>query len=169
MHANDDRQRISAILQKLPLFAGLYAEEYNTIRGICTSCQFPKGHQIFAEGDSSLCMYVLLSGKVEVFTQTQGVLHVLGNGEVFGEIGLISQKRRSACARCQDDATLLRIDRDDFNLLLGKQPRISSVLMRNITVGLANHILRMNRHEVTDYIPNISKPSQTPAAINRRG
>jgi CRP-like cAMP-binding protein len=171
MYANDDRQRISGILRKLPLFEGLYNDEYDTIRAICTPCQFPDGHLIFSEGDGSPCMYVVLAGKVEISTKASGSLHVLATGDIFGEIGLISQKRRSANARCLGETTLLRIDRDDFNLLLGKQPRISSVLMRNITVNLSNHILRMNRSEVTDYIPrgSANKKTSGPTVVNRRG
>jgi CRP-like cAMP-binding protein len=117
-------------------------------------CHFPNKHVIFNEGDGSPCLYVLLSGKVSLQTKIKGLIYTLYPGDVFGEIGLISQIKRSATATCEVDSSLLRIESDKFNLILGKFPRISSIIMRNITIGLSNHISRMNKHEIVDYIPN---------------
>jgi CRP-like cAMP-binding protein len=154
--SRDDQRRITAILQKLPLFSGLYNNELTYIRSICIPCHFPQGHTIFEEGDGSPCMYVLLSGHVDLLTQTQGRIYTLHPGEVFGEIGLVSQNKRTASAQARDDCVLLRINRDDFNLMLGKHPRVSSIILRNITMGLANHIVRMNKNAITEYLPEAS-------------
>jgi CRP-like cAMP-binding protein len=152
--ASDEQHRVTAILKKLPLFNGLYNDELTYIRSVCIPCHFPENQTLFTEGDASPCLYVLLSGQVELRTRAYGPIYTLHSGEVFGEIGLISQKKRTATAIAKTDCTLLRVNRDEFNLMLGKHPRISSILMRNITLGLADHIVRMNRHAITDYIPN---------------
>ena len=64
-------------------------------------------------------------------------------GEMFGEIGMITQNLRSATAQASSDCAVLEISNSDYKILLGKHPRISSI-MRCIAESLANHIVRMN-------------------------
>ena len=48
---------------------------------------------------------------------------------------------------------LLQINGDVFQELLAREPRISFMIMRNITLNLANHIARMNKGDMLDFIP----------------
>ena len=144
---------ISAILQKLPVFTGLSADEYAHIQKICRSARVEDGETLFVEGDSSPCMYVLLSGDIQLRTHNHGPIHALKPGELFGEIGLISQQNRTATAIARAPSILLQIDGDVFQDLLAREPRISFFIMRNITLNLANHIARMNKGDMMDFIP----------------
>lgn len=40
-----------------------------------------------------------------------------------------------------------------FNTLLGTHPRISALMMKNITSSLSQHIIRMNQSEL-EYLPS---------------
>ncbi|NOX75816.1 MAG: cyclic nucleotide-binding domain-containing protein [Gammaproteobacteria bacterium] len=144
---------ISAILQKLPVFAGLNLDEYEHIRQICIPSQHNDGETVFVEGDSSPCMYVLLSGEVQLRAHNLGVIHTLQPGELFGEIGLVSQKPRTATAVVCAPSVLLQINDDAFQTLLNQHPRISFTIMRNITINMANHLERMNHSDTLDYLP----------------
>lgn len=144
---------ISAILRKLPVFAGLSADEYAHIQKICRPARVEDGETLFVEGDSSPCMYVLLSGDIQLRTHNQGPIHSLKPGELFGEIGLISQQDRTATAIARAPSLLLQINGDVFQELLAREPRISFFIMRNITLNLANHIARMNKGDMLDFIP----------------
>jgi CRP-like cAMP-binding protein len=144
---------IAAILQKLPVFSGLSASEYAHIQKICQPARVADGETLFVEGDSSPCMYVLLSGDIQLRTHNQGPIHTLTPGELFGEIGLISQQNRTATAIARAPSVLLQIDGDVFKELLTREPRISFIIMRNITLNLANHIARMNKGDMLDFIP----------------
>jgi CRP-like cAMP-binding protein len=148
-----DKLTISGILKKLPVFAGLYPEEYEHIRDICIPANFPADQVVFHEGDGSPCMYVLLAGDIELETKGLGTIYHLKPGDIFGEIGLISQKKRTATATTRSASTLLKINGDALQLLLGREPRISYAIMRNITLNLSQHIIRMNNTGVLDYIP----------------
>ncbi len=63
--------------------------------------EFPKGTVLFREGEPGKEMFVLQAGRV-VITKTvrdeQKMLAVLGPGEFFGEMALISNKPRNATA-----------------------------------------------------------------------
>lgn len=148
-----DNYNIAAILQKLPVFAGLSPNEYAHIQKICRPSRINDGETLFVEGDSSPCMYVLLSGDIQLRTHDQGPIHSLVPGELFGEIGLISQQKRTATAIARSASVLLQIDGNVFQELLVREPRISFTIMRNITLNLANHITRMNKGDTLDFIP----------------
>ncbi len=147
-----ENDNISAILQKLPVFAGLTADEYSHIQKICQPARFEDGETLFVEGDSSPCMYVLLSGDVQLRTHNQGPIHSLNPGELFGEIGFISQQNRTATAIARAPAVLLQINHDVFQNLVLREPRISFTIMRNIIMNLSNHIARMNEGDVLNFI-----------------
>lgn len=139
---------ITAILQKLPVFAGLSADEYSHIQKICQPARFADGETLFVEGDPSPCMYVLLSGDIQLRTHTQGPIHALNPGELFGEIGFICQQNRSATAISRAASVLLQINYNAFQNLVMREPRISFTIMRNIIMNLSNHITRMNKGEM---------------------
>ena len=149
----EDKSKIFSILQKLPVFAGLYPDEYEHIRNICISTTVADGETVFVEGDGSPCMYVLLSGAIQLRTTDQGLIHTLKPGELFGEIGFISQQKRTATAIASAPSAILKISSDAFQLLLGRQPRICFIIMRNITLNLSSHIVRMNKTDSLDYLP----------------
>jgi len=147
-----ENDNISAILQKLPVFSGLTEDEYGHIQKICQPARFDDGETLFVEGDSSPCMYVLLSGDVQLRTHDQGPIHSLNPGELFGEIGFISQQNRTATAIARARVVLLQINYDVFQNLVLREPRISFTIMRNIIMNLSNHITRMNKGDVLDFI-----------------
>ena len=56
---------------------------------------FKEGETIFAAGDASDCAYLIVVGSVRVHLP-HGIVKVLGRGEIFGEMGLIDSRPRSA-------------------------------------------------------------------------
>jgi CRP-like cAMP-binding protein len=147
-----DRSKISSILQKLPIFVGLSPEEFEHINKICIPVTIPGDETIFMEGEDSTCMYALLFGTIQLRTQSKGIIHTVKPGEVFGEIGFISQQKRTASAVADGTSILLKIDTQAFQTLLDKYPRISFIIMRNITLGLADHINRMNKANSLEFL-----------------
>lgn len=145
--------RISMILQKLPIFAGLSADDYEHIRKICVPVRLEDGEELFVEGDDSPSMFVLLSGTIQLRTQLQGKIHTLQPGEILGEIGMIAQQNRTATAIASAPSVLLQIDDKAFEDLLNRAPKICFTIMRNVTRNLADHIVRMtNTNHDGEYV-----------------
>lgn len=138
------KRKIIALLKKISLFAGLYDEEFIPLCDICSGQMIKQGDYFFKEGDHSRSMFVLLSGNVTLSTKKKSSIYKLIPGEMFGEMGMITQNLRSASAQASTDCTVLEISNADYNMLLGKHPRISSIIMRHIAESLAKHIVRMN-------------------------
>jgi CRP/FNR family transcriptional regulator, cyclic AMP receptor protein len=86
----------------------------------------PAGTTIFREGDPGGIMYVIRSGKVELWVYDEDrkrvVLANFEEGDFFGELSLLDQEPRSATATTLTDTEVLIIDRTDLQLLFKQKP-----------------------------------------------
>lgn len=86
---------------------------------------FRHGEIIFREGEDSDFAYIIESGSVEIFKRMQKgtvLLSTLGPGEIFGEMGLISEQPRSASAAADGIVVLKKLSRQGFGSTLANQP-----------------------------------------------
>lgn len=148
-----DNQRIIRALKKIPLWSGLTDNELKAVYQRCKPVQSGEDEVIFKEGTASHDLFILLSGKVDIITLKKGVIHTIDVNETFGEIGLITQNTRSATALSTEKSNMLKMNHLEFNTLLGTHPRISAIMMKNITSALSQHIIRMNQSEL-EYLPS---------------
>ena len=73
---------------------------------------YPANTLLFAQGDPGDCMFVVRSGRVEIFQERpQGrvVIGTVGQGELFGEMALIDGEPRMASARTISDCELMLV------------------------------------------------------------
>src|SRR4051794_10042844 len=75
------------------------------------------GEVIVRQGDSGDCLYVARSGAVEV-TSDRRRITLLGDGNSFGEVAVLSQAKRSATVRALEPTDLLVLQRDTFEAVL---------------------------------------------------
>ncbi len=107
-----------------------------------------KGEAIIDEGTQGTCAYIIESGKVEVSRmqhETKVVLTVLGEKEVFGEMGLIEDKPRSATVTTLEDTVVRVISRESFNSLFEKNRKVILSIVKALFVRLraASNIIAM--------------------------
>ena len=99
----------------------------------------PAGTELFREGDPGKTMYVIRSGKVNIWkriSENDITLAVLGPGEFFGEMALLESLPRSAGATVVDDAMLIELGQDAFETLVRKNGEIAVRLMRRLSSRL---------------------------------
>lgn len=149
----DNSKNIVHSLGKIPVLYGLDDDELKVVLSICKAETFNKDMTLFYQGAPSHDMYILLSGQIEIVTEQHGCICTLSSCDLFGEIGLITQQTRSASAITLTACKLLKINHVQFNLLTGTHPRISAILMKNISTNLASHVLRMNNALALEHIP----------------
>lgn len=90
---------------------------------------FALGDILMHEGETGTCLFVIVSGLVEVTVDGQ-FLSIAGPGETLGEMSLIDDGPRSASAIAIAPTHTLRVDRAAFDKLLGKEATLGRFLMR---------------------------------------
>ena len=87
--------------------------------------KFNKGEVVFHEGNSSGDAYIISLGSIEILENTasgQKVLGILGENEIFGEMGLIDGQPRSATARAREDSVVCVLTPKTFDNMVQENP-----------------------------------------------
>lgn len=89
---------------------------------------FADGETVVRQGDEGHCMFVVLSGNLEVLHQQNGKevpLAVLGTGDIFGEMALFEREARSATVRASGEARVLTLDKRTLLRRVAEDPLIA--------------------------------------------
>jgi CRP-like cAMP-binding protein len=95
---------------------------------------------IFSEGDPADAVYVILSGEVELALRGQS-LGTESEGSLIGEMALLDSASRNATAVARTRVKLARLDRAQFQKMIGENAEFS---FRAMTV-LANRLRAVDR------------------------
>ncbi len=91
-----------------------------------------EGGLIVRQGDDGKAAYLIQSGVVRVYTESAGKkteLAKLYPGDIFGEMTLVSEDKRSASVEAVEKTTLIVIERDVFEKKLeNSDPTIRAML-----------------------------------------
>jgi CRP-like cAMP-binding protein len=89
---------------------------------------FRAGESIFDEGQTGDCMFVVLSGSVEI-RKGDRVLERLEKDGVFGEMALIDHSPRSASAIAVSDCSVAALPEKRFTFLVQQTPYFALEVM----------------------------------------
>ena len=108
----------TTVLKSVPMFAAFREDQLQTLASMVTRRSAPRGTIVMAEGDRVDCLYVVLAGRLKVMMgEADGkevILSILGQGEIFGEMGLIDDGLRSASVVAIEPCELLSVTKRDF-------------------------------------------------------
>ncbi len=114
------------LLATVPLFKLLNDDERADLEGVLESRTFARDDKVFSLGEPGDSMYIVGTGRVELFvkdnTGAKIILTVCDAGQIFGELSLFDGGARTASAVCIEDSTLLVLDRDDLLTFLRRHP-----------------------------------------------
>ena len=119
---------IEAALTRVRLFAALAPRDLRRLARACTLKDYAPGEEILREGGTGLGLFIITSGRVEVFKtigERRIQLAVLGHGDVLGEMALLDDQPRSASAMALAATECLLLSRARFRALLKTRPRIA--------------------------------------------
>ncbi|MEN8041886.1 MAG: ATP-binding protein [Actinomycetota bacterium] len=101
-------------LGTVPLFAKLSSEDLARLSDGITERQLQTGDLLFNEGDEADGAYVIADGELEILKESAGRdvrIAVSHEGDVVGEMALLTGESRNAGARAITDTTLIAIPR----------------------------------------------------------
>jgi CRP/FNR family cyclic AMP-dependent transcriptional regulator len=111
------------------------AHDVREVLSIARRRAFAKGEVVFHRDDPADSLHLIVKGRFAVRIATSlgdtSLLEVLGPGEAFGELALLSPgARRSATIAALETAETRSVYRDDFILLQSRHPGVKDVLLR---------------------------------------
>jgi CRP-like cAMP-binding protein len=121
-------------LATVSLFSHLKEEELQRLANQSRYCSFKFGDLIINEGERDDRLYILISGKVNVFksyrTNKEKRLRILEPPAYFGEIALIDDFVRSATVVAMRDTKTLCLDKLNLDREIEKSPVIAKKLLQ---------------------------------------
>lgn len=122
-------EQVVRLLQEVPLFAGVRAEDLRPLAAACRPCQFRRNEMIFQQGDPGEALHIVQTGQVRiVLVSPQGdemILALFHPGDFFGELSLVDGHPRSATAVATGPTVTLTLPRPAFLRVLADTPRMA--------------------------------------------
>lgn len=120
-------------LLKIPFLSKLTDDALFALASKAKSVKFPKQAIIISEGDDTSSMYIILSGKVRVYSSDEKskevTLLIQESGSHFGELALLSDELRSASVQALEPTVCGVICKADFIHWLKQHPDVAIALL----------------------------------------
>ena len=147
----------ASFLSRLPLFTDVSADTLARLEHRMRRREFAPRAVIVREGSSDDSAFLVLSGRVAVRRKDadsgiEFLLAELGEGEMFGEMALLTRKPRTASVVALEATTCGILEQSDFDQLLAEQPAAARAML----AALAGRLDAANRHVGIDFV-NLSR------------
>jgi signal transduction histidine kinase len=125
-------------LTDIDLFKGLSLSELQIVADYCLPRQFRKGEVLFYEKEEADCLYIIIEGEVEIWsdfkTKERDLLAVKNERCIVGEMALIDQLPRSATLIAGTDVDTYFISQVNYEKMLIDCPSIAVILMKSLSL-----------------------------------
>jgi len=125
-------RRVIEAISKVPLFLGLNEEALRRIGQAVQLVTCDQGKTIIEQGEWGDSLYVILDGKVRVFTyDDQGgevLLGYLSENQFFGEISLLIKVPRTAMVQAEQDTLLGKLSFQAVRQIMQEFPIVKAML-----------------------------------------
>jgi CRP/FNR family cyclic AMP-dependent transcriptional regulator len=122
-----------ALLGQVPVFETLAPPDLQRVAEVAVPRSFPAEHVIFREGDSSNTCYIVRSGHARAVREHADgrviALAHFGPGDIFGELAMFDDERRSATVETLDEVEAIAVSGGDMRRLLREHPDLSAKLV----------------------------------------
>lgn len=128
MNCNCDRCKNQLCASKVPIFSNLSDEELVEIINMTGHNNYKKGENIFLEGTKSHTLYLINEGKIKLYKFTkdgkQQILHILSDGDFFGELNLFKDSEYSFNAEAIVPTKICTLTKDKMKKIIMEKPEI---------------------------------------------
>src|SRR3954464_147386 len=140
---------IVGLLRQVPVFEALGPEDLRRVADVAVPRRFAAGQVIFREGDASDTCYVVRTGHTRALREnTDGRMIALahfGPGDIFGELAMFDDERRSATVETLDAVEAVAVAGSDMRRLLRDPPDIAVKLVMALGRRLRDANERLSR------------------------
>ncbi len=142
------------LLARVPLLAGLGPEALVDLTGRAAVRTYRPNTLIMQKGDDANALYVVLSGRVRVFSADdkgkEYVLNELGPGDYLGELALIDDCTRTASVMTLAPSRFLVIPKATFQAFLVSRPSVALHLLKALAARVRQMTEELERFALCD-------------------
>lgn len=117
------------LLTRVPVFATLERDDLQRIAQLAVPRQFEPGQVVFRKGDQSDTCYIVRSGHARAVREHPDgrtiTLATFGPGDIFGELAMFEDERRSATVEAIETTSAVALLGPDMRRLMSIHPQIS--------------------------------------------
>src|SRR4051812_5175904 len=122
----------ASLLGAVPVFEELSGGDLEQVAAVAVPRRFAGGQVVFHEGEDSDTCYIVRSGHARALRQhpdgRQITLATFGPGDIFGELAMFDDERRSATVETIDPLDVLAILGPDMRRLMLRRPQLAVAL-----------------------------------------
>src|ERR1700733_13632771 len=126
-------EEVVELLGGVPVFSTLVPDDLERIAQFAVPREFEAGEVVFREGDASDTCDVVHDGRARAIrTHTDGrtlTLATFGPGDIFGELALFEDERRSATVEAIERTAVVAVLGPDMRRLMSEHAEISARLV----------------------------------------
>lgn len=157
-------------LREVSIFANLSDDDLVKIAQLLKEQKLSKGEVIFRMGDAGDALFIVESGRVKAFIPDaegkEKVVALYGQGDIFGEMALLSGQPRSASCAAVTDARVLMLRKDAFEGFLASNLGVMRQILNVFSERQANtNRLLQQEKEATVEI----KPGEVVTVFSAKG
>ncbi len=143
-------------LKRVELFAQMSDDELHSMAGRLKYAPFAKGNLITKQGTvSQHWLFIIINGEAEIYLEGQSgekrILNVLGKGDFFGEMSLMTGAPRAASVIAKTDVECYRLDKEAFEAVMLARPSIADEIA---------HVLVTRRAQLDSAMQNLDEASK---------
>ncbi|MGI8655805.1 MAG: Crp/Fnr family transcriptional regulator [Pyrinomonadaceae bacterium] len=125
-HQETDKR--TEALRQVEIFHTLTDDERGELATHLKIAPFVRGEAMTQQGATAHWLYILTRGEADVQVEVDGrdeKVAALGEGDFFGEMGLMTGETRQATVIASTDAECYRLDKEAFHDIVRRRPEIA--------------------------------------------
>nr|WP_040464379.1 NAD(P)-binding domain-containing protein [Erythrobacter sp. NAP1] len=128
--------------KNVDIFKGLSTLQMRELMLDSTCTAFAPGEVIFRRNEQGSSLFAIAQGSVavEVDPNDPSITVPIGQGSIFGEVGLISGRRRGSTIRAAEETVVVELSRKAALKLIGSSPEANETVKR---ISIERQILQM--------------------------
>lgn len=138
---------VTSLVKGCPLFHEIFDHEIEEVLKKCFVASYEKGDHLITQGDSGTDIGVILSGRAMIRVEKdESFIDIveIGQGDLYGELVLINEVKRTAHIVATERCEVLLISQDTFYSFFEKKPELFALMVLNVTRLITKRLKNTN-------------------------
>lgn len=137
------------MLKSSQVFSEVSTENLRVVAKELIDDEFLEGERVFDIDENGDHMYIIASGKIGISLSQdpndRNYVATLGEGDCFGEMGMLDDKPRSASAHVLENTHLLVLEKPSLLGLIARYPELALGMLRSMSLRLREANSKMRK------------------------